>query len=48
MDYDNHNLFVFILTFFVAYSVTFTLARMFCRFVLPRMVCDLAGCSLTL
>lgn len=34
MDYDNHDLFVFILTFFATYAITFTLVRMFCKTVL--------------
>lgn len=45
MGHENRDLSVFILTFLVAYAITFTLIRMFCHFVLPRMVCDLDGCS---
>ena len=45
MDYNSRILFVFILTFSVTYAITYALIRMFCDFVLPRMVCDLAGCS---
>lgn len=48
MGHENRDLSVFILTFLVTYAITFTVARMFCRFILPRMVCDLACCSLPL